>query len=110
MVLEVERELLRERIEQRFHAMLDAGWLEETRWLDAQQVDEMHPAVRAVGYRQLLEYLHGNCSLDKAVADGITATRRYAKRQQTWFRNQTAEAVFGDADSCFDAVSRLFER
>ncbi len=110
VVLEVPREVLRERIAQRFHAMMDAGWLDETRWLDAQQPGELHPAVRAVGYRQLLGFLHGECSLDEAVADGITATRRYAKRQQTWFRNQTPDATFGDTDSCFDALKRYLEK
>jgi len=109
VVLEVEREVLRERIADRFHAMLEAGWLDETRWLDSQNPDEMHPAVRAVGYRQLLSHLHGECSLDDAVRDGITATRRYAKRQQTWFRNQTPDATFGDADNNFETLKKLFK-
>ena len=110
VVLEVEREVLRERIAQRFDAMMDAGWLDETRWLDAQHPGEMHPAVRAVGYRQLLAHLHGECSLEDAVRDGVTATRRYAKRQQTWFRNQTPDALFGNAEACFDALSRIYEQ
>lgn len=109
VVLEVERELLRQRIADRFHAMMAAGWLDEARWLDAQHPGEMHPAVRAVGYRQLLAHLHDVCSLEEAVRDGITATRRYAKRQQTWFRNQTADATFGDAETCFDQLKQLLE-
>ncbi|HKI60309.1 MAG TPA: tRNA (adenosine(37)-N6)-dimethylallyltransferase MiaA [Mariprofundaceae bacterium] len=107
VVLEVEREVLRERIVGRFHAMMDAGWLDEARWLDSQNPGEMHPAVRAVGYRQLLSHLHGECSLDEAVADGITVTRRYAKRQQTWFRNQTSDATFGDANLCFRTITEI---
>lgn len=110
VVLEVARETLRERIAERFHAMINAGWLDETRWLDAQHPGEMHPAVRAVGYRQLLAHLHGECSLDEAIRDGITATRRYAKRQQTWFRNQTADAFFGDAGACFDELNKVIEK
>ena len=105
VVLEVDRELLRQRIADRFHAMIDAGWLDEVRWLLAQQVGELHPAMRAVGYRQLIDHLNGECSLAEAVRDGITATRRYAKRQQTWFRNQTQDAFFGDADSCFNKLN-----
>ncbi len=109
IVLEVEREMLRQRIADRFHAMMAAGWLDEVRWLDSRNVGELHPAMRAVGYRQLLSYLHGECSLDEAVRDGITATRRYAKRQQTWFRNQASDAYFGDADACFGAICNVFE-
>lgn len=107
IILEVEREILRERIADRFHAMMDAGWLDEVHWLDEQGVGELHPAVRAVGYRQLLNHLHGECSLQEAVQDGVTATRRYAKRQQTWFRNQTPDAKFGDAKACFEAVAKV---
>jgi len=104
IVLKVEREALRERLAERFHMMMDAGWLDEVRWLNDQGVGEMHPAMRAVGYRQLLSHLSGECSLDEAVRDGITATRRYAKRQQTWFVNQTPNATFGDAESCYNAI------
>jgi len=51
-----------------------------------------------VGYRQLLDHLKGELSLEKAVSDSITATRRYAKRQVTWFNHQTPDAVHGSAD------------
>ena len=107
IVLKIEREALRELLAKRFHMMMDAGWLEEVRWLNDQGVGEMHPAMRAVGYRQLLSHLSGECSLDEAIRDGITATRRYAKRQQTWFVNQTPEATFGDTKVCYDALSEL---
>jgi len=96
-VLDVPREILRQRLADRFHAMLDAGWIDEVKWLDAQEVSDTHPAMRAVGYRQLLDHLHGDLSLEQAVSDGITATRRYAKRQVTWFNNQTADAIHGDS-------------
>jgi len=97
-VLGIERDLLRQRLADRFHAMVKAGWLDEIRWLDAQQLPDTHPAMRAVGYRQLLDYLHGELSLDQAITDGITATRRYAKRQVTWFNNQTPDALHGDSE------------
>jgi len=108
-LLVVEREVLRERLADRFGTMMDAGWLDEVRWLKEQEVGEMHPAMRAVGYRQLLSHLDGECSLDEAIRDGITATRRYAKRQQTWFSNQASEALFGDADACYEAICRDFD-
>jgi len=95
-VLDVERDLLRQRLADRFQLMLNAAWLDEVGWLDALQLPDSHPAMRAVGYRQLLDHLHGAVSLEQAVADGITATRRYAKRQVTWFHHQTPDAVHGD--------------
>jgi len=96
-VLDVPRDVLRERIKQRFTSMLDAGWLDEVRWLAGLHLPDTHPAVRAVGYRQLLAHVQGGSGLDQAVQDGITATRRYAKRQQTWFAHQTPQATHGDA-------------
>jgi len=98
-VLDVEREILRQRLADRFHAMMKAGWLDEVRWLDEQKLPDSHPALRAVGYRQLLDCLHGKILLEQAVSDGITATRRYAKRQVTWFHNQTPDAVHGDSET-----------
>jgi len=97
-VLEVPRERLRERIAGRFHAMLGNGWLDEVHWLDDLHLPGTHPAMRAVGYRQLLAHVRGESSLEKAASEGITATRHYAKRQVTWFSNQTPDAVRGDAD------------
>ncbi len=97
-VLHVERDVLRQRIAERFHSMLDAAWLDEVRWLDGLNLPDTHPASRAVGYRQLLDHLHGDLSLDEAIEKGITATRKYAKRQVTWFRHQQPDALFGQAE------------
>ena len=98
-VLEVARDVLRERIANRFYDMLETGWLAEVRWLDSLGLADDHPALRAVGYRQLLDHLHGRLGYKQAVSDGITATRRYAKRQHTWFLHQTPDAVHGDAET-----------
>lgn len=107
-VLEVEREILRERIAERFQAMMAVRWLDEVRWLDGMKLPDTHPANRAVGYRQLLDHLHGDSSLDEAVEKGITATRKYAKRQVTWFRHQTPQAHFGDAESLKIKIPEAF--
>lgn len=98
-VLDVERELLRQRLAERFHAMLQSGWLEEINWLVSLSLPGTHPAMRACGYRQLLEHVLGRAGLEQAINDGITATRRYAKRQVTWFAHQTPDAVHGNAES-----------
>jgi len=96
-VLEMKRDDLRQRLNQRFHHMLDAGWMEEVYWLLARNLPDSHPAMRAVGYRQLLTHARGECPIDLAIEQGITATRRYAKRQETWFRHQIPQAVSGDS-------------
>ncbi len=81
------RELLHQRIEQRFHQMLASGFEAEVRALFA-RVD-LHtdmPSVRCVGYRQMWSYLAGEISYDEMVYRGICATRQLAKRQMTWLR------------------------
>ncbi len=97
--LDLPRETLYPRLEQRFHDMLRRGWLDEITWLNQQRLAADHPAERAVGYRQLLRYIRGECSREEAIERGIFATRQYAKRQQTWFRHQTPNAVHGDSDA-----------
>jgi tRNA dimethylallyltransferase len=70
----------------RFHKWLDAGLLDELRGLLAAPGGLSRTARQAAGYRQLLEHLEGRTSLDDAVANAITATRRLARRQWRWFR------------------------
>jgi len=108
-VLDVQRDALREGIAQRFKTMLDAGWLDEVHWLAGLNLPDTHPAVRAVGYRQLLAHVEGQVELDQAVQDGITATRRYAKRQQTWFTHQTSQAVHGDAAELTPLITKSLQ-
>lgn len=103
-VLDVARPELRERLATRVEMMMDAGWLDEVRWLKEQSISELHPAMRAVGYRQLLMHLNDECSLEEALRDAITASRKYAKRQVTWFRNQTPHAVQADAVQLKQAI------
>lgn len=82
-----DRECLHARIAQRFAEMLAAGFVEEVAALHARP--DLHsalPAVRAVGYRQILAYLSGHCSREQALEKALAATRQYAKRQMTWLR------------------------
>ncbi|MDQ7003332.1 MAG: tRNA (adenosine(37)-N6)-dimethylallyltransferase MiaA, partial [Ghiorsea sp.] len=71
-ILERPREELRARIAQRFEQMIEMGWLSETRWLQSLALPSTHPVMRAVGYRQILDYLQGDISLDEAIEKGIT--------------------------------------
>jgi len=83
-----ERAELVRRIEARFAAMLKAGALEEVRALAARNLDPSLPAMKAHGVPWLIRHLNGEISLETAAAGAIMDTRRYAKRQLTWFRNQ----------------------
>ncbi|MDP4788612.1 MAG: tRNA (adenosine(37)-N6)-dimethylallyltransferase MiaA, partial [Haliea sp.] len=87
VICPAERALLHTRIAQRFEQMLEQGFLQEVAAL-RQRADlgpEL-PAMRAVGYRQLWQYLDGECTLSEATERGIAATRQLAKRQLTWLR------------------------
>jgi len=82
-----ERALLHQRIATRFIKMIEAGLLDEVQVL--YQRGDLHvdlPAIRAVGYRQVWDYLEGRLSRDEMIERGIIATRQLAKRQFTWLR------------------------
>ena len=81
-----DRARLYSRIERRVDAMLDAGLLDETRRLLDEGVFETNAtAAQAIGYKELIPYLRGEDSLESCVETLKSATRRYAKRQMTWF-------------------------
>lgn len=84
------RDVLYAAIDARFRAMVAAGGLEEVRQLGASGLDPALPAMKALGVPELLRHLAGEISLDEAMQRGQQATRRYAKRQLTWFRHQLA--------------------
>lgn len=84
------RAQLHRRIERRLTAMVRAGGLDELRALLDQGLDPSLPAMNALGVRQLAGYLRGERGFDDALTAAQAATRRYAKRQYTWLRNQTA--------------------
>ncbi len=90
-----DRGELHRRISERAEAMMRAGAIGEARALGTLGLDPVMPAMKAIGVRELLAHERGDLSLDEAVATIKTETRRYAKRQMTWFRNQMAgwEAV-----------------
>jgi tRNA dimethylallyltransferase len=99
-----EREELKKRIETRFHAMLAAGALDEVRALAQRQLDPTLPAMKAHGVPWLIRHLRGEIALDEAAAGGVMDTRRYAKRQVTWFRNQLPDWPWLPADAAEAAI------
>ena len=77
--------------------MLAAGWLDEVRRLLDSGFTAESPAMRAIGYRELVAHLAGEITLDEAREAALRATRQYAKRQLTWFRHQSP-AMFFEVD------------
>lgn len=86
--LDAERDWLRARIDARFDVMMRAGALDEVRGLMALGLDPSLPAMRAHGVPHLAAHLAGRIDLATAIARAKGDTRRYAKRQRTWFRHQ----------------------
>jgi len=86
--LTLERGLLYDSIAHRVHRMIEAGWVGEVEQLLSRGVSPREPAFQAIGYRELAAHLAGDLSLEEAIEETIRATRRYAKRQLTWFRKE----------------------
>lgn len=87
----LDRALLHERIALRFDLMLQQGFEEEVRALMARPgFSEQLPSMRAVGYRQMIAHLRGDCGKAEMREKGIIATRQLAKRQFTWLRREAA--------------------
>ncbi|MCT1546149.1 MULTISPECIES: tRNA (adenosine(37)-N6)-dimethylallyltransferase MiaA [Kocuria] len=84
--LAMGRDELNDRLARRVDLMLERGWLDEVRALAARGLRESPTAGRALGYPQLLAVLDGTMTLAQAREDTVAATRRFTKRQRTWFR------------------------
>jgi tRNA dimethylallyltransferase len=84
--LEVDREVLRGRLAERVHRMVDRGLLAEVERLDAAGLRRGRTAPRALGYAQFLKVLDGEADVALAAEETIVATRQFARRQLTWFR------------------------
>jgi len=111
-----DRAVLHQRIERRFDAMLEAGFLDEVRGLRALPPLQAHlrpldlPALRAVGYRQAWEHLDGSTSAGEFRDRGIFATRQLAKRQLTWLRGELDARWFDPTQqkAALEQALRLF--
>ncbi|MFR0868454.1 MAG: tRNA (adenosine(37)-N6)-dimethylallyltransferase [Adlercreutzia sp.] len=101
--LAVEPAILNERIDARVDAMVAAGLVDEVRGLLAAGFRDGVTAPQAIGYKEIVEALDGNITLEEAVQAIKTATRRYGKRQRTWFRRDKrirwVNADVGDAEA-----------
>lgn len=83
-----DRHRLHQKIEARFHAMIEEGLEAEVKTLYQRgDLTKTMPAIRSVGYRQLWDYFEGHCSLNQAIERAVIATRQLAKRQLTWLKS-----------------------
>jgi tRNA dimethylallyltransferase len=106
-VLSCPRPALYRRIEARVDAMLASGWLEEVRGLAEQGYPSSLQSLQAIGYRRLLEFLRGVRGWEETVGLIKQDTRRFAKRQETWFRREPqARWLVWENETEFDALER----
>ena len=107
-----DRETLYRRIDARVDAMIEAGLIKETKRLrDAGLFEKSPTAAAAIGYKELLTYLNGEAPLTAAVEDLKTATRRYAKRQLTYFRRMPDIVwLFCDGKTADDLTAEILPR
>ncbi|MGD9476294.1 tRNA (adenosine(37)-N6)-dimethylallyltransferase MiaA [Shinella sp. G-2] len=87
-----DRAVLAARIDRRFGTMLETGAVEEVKALLALDLSPAMPVMKAIGVPQIAAMLRGEMRADEVIARGAAATRQYAKRQMTWFRNQLDES------------------
>jgi tRNA dimethylallyltransferase len=108
--LEVERAELYRRIDVRFDAMVAAGVIEEVRALGRRGLDPALPAMKAHGVPWLLRHLAGEIDLATAVAEAKRDTRRYTKRQATWFRHQLPDWTWLATGTALAEIRRALGR
>jgi len=106
--LTLPRTVLYDRIADRVSAMVAMGWVGEVERLLEAGWDPGLPAFQAIGYRQLARHVRGEVDLDQAVEETIRATRRFAKRQSTWFRREP-DVVWFEAQDPDATLSRVLD-
>ena len=94
-----DREILYKRVDERVDVMMKDGLLDEVAMLyNSGRLPEDSTAAQAIGYKEIIKHLEGEISLDEAILQIKLGTRRYAKRQLTWFRHNEAERLYIDGE------------
>jgi len=104
------REAIYAACDTRFEAMVEQGALAEAQAFLARGFDPSLPLMKAVGLRELGRHLAGETALEEAIAEGCRATRRYAKRQYTWFRHQIPGANTYNAQHSESLSLEIFKK
>ena len=97
IVLNPPRDVLRERIAKRFELMLEQGAVAEVEAFLARKLDPSLPAMKAIGVREIGDWIAGRSTREEMIERAITATRQYAKRQRTWFRGRMSDWTWVEA-------------
>lgn len=108
--IDMPREELYERINMRVDIMKDSGIIEEAKKLKEMNLNTNITAMQAIGYKEFFDYIDGKESLDEAVEKLKLATRRYAKRQITWFKKLNCDIIYNDNMSkkeLLDCIKRM---
>ncbi|MBQ7907324.1 MAG: tRNA (adenosine(37)-N6)-dimethylallyltransferase MiaA [Clostridia bacterium] len=106
-----DRETLYNKIDKRVDLMLAEGLLSEARWLyENSFLEKQYTASSAIGYKELLPYLRGECTLDLAVKQLKLSTRHYAKRQLTWFsKHEDYHKIYVDTEEPLATALSILE-
>jgi tRNA dimethylallyltransferase len=107
----VPREVLAERVGERLREQLDAGFLDEVRTVHGRPGGVSRTAAQALGYRELVAHLHGECTLDEAIEQASTRTRQFGVRQLRWFGRDPRIRWFdhdGDPVEVLDELDRFW--
>ncbi|MDQ0206259.1 tRNA (adenosine(37)-N6)-dimethylallyltransferase MiaA [Alkalicoccobacillus murimartini] len=110
--LDLDRDLLYQRINQRVDKMMEDGLLSEVQSLMEQGLNDQ-PSAQAIGYKEIIMYLRGECTKEEAIDLLKRNSRRYAKRQLTWFRNKMDitwfDAGMEEKDVLFSQIKNFIE-
>lgn len=107
-VLTDERAKLYERIDARVDKMVAAGLVDEVRALKDRGVPRMSTAMQGLGYKEIYDYLAGECSLDEAIYTIKRDSRHFAKRQVTWFKREP-DAIWVDRSKFADPANEIVD-
>ena len=105
--LTIPRDVLCERIRQRVQYMLDSGLADEVRFLLKHGLMPSAQSMQAIGYKEMIRHLYGECTLEEAAERIIIGTRQYAKRQMTWFRR--TENIMWMEPTAFASIEAFHE-
>ena len=107
--LDMPREILYDRINKRVDIMMEKGLIDEVEALLKMGVDKSHTSMQGIGYKEILEYLNGETTLMCATDKLKQATRRYAKRQITWFKREKDTCFVNPCDDYFNLLKKTIE-
>lgn len=110
LFIDVDRQLLYDRINRRVDIMMEKGLLEEAERIYNKNLPRTLTALGGIGYKELFDYFDGHCTLDDAIEAIKQNSRRYAKRQLTWFRRNTELNLIPFGDEMTETALKIIER